>query len=639
MLRPPCAVAAAASVFAAAGFVVAAGAQNLDNENPINTTIGTTDFTVELVDVIRLPNSGFNQAPRLDLLLPAPTGDGRLVANDQRGRVYAFTPGDLAPQTIFDATTLPGFTDGFEKGVRSFAFHPDFQRAGSAGFGKAYVMYSTFNSGGPNVFGTPAGFGTDHFSALAEFDVDPETLAFDASSRRDILKVAQPFSNHNVGQVAFKPGTQPGDPEHGLLYLGSGDGGSANDPVNAGQRTDTLLGKILRIDPLQNGGSAYTVPSSNPFVNDANVLDEIWATGLRAPTRLNWDDASLGGDGRLFINEIGQDAVEEINVGQAGANYGWKIREGTFENRNNGDIRALPSDHPTDIFTYPVAQYDHDFNNNGIKESGVASIGGPVARDPNLPQLDGHYLFGDFVDQSGGPIYVVPVEDLIERDDFSDLASLDGGSLAPFEELRLTRNGVEVDGLAEVIGANTGNPNQRRTDLRFGSDGLGGVYVLNKQDGWVRKLLAAPRELSDFDFSGASDAADVDRLLAAFGAIETNTSIFNLVSTGPSAAFIDDADLEAWLDLVGSTLGDANFDGRVEQGDLNAVLNNWGATGVGYALGDLNGSGSVEQGDLNLVLNNWGDAAAPDLRGFAVPEPGLAALGAALLGIGLRRRA
>ncbi|MEM7578085.1 MAG: PQQ-dependent sugar dehydrogenase, partial [Planctomycetota bacterium] len=366
-------------------------AQNLDNQNPINATIGTTDFTVELVDVIRLPNSD-GQAPRLDLLTPAPTGNGRLVANDQRGGVYAFTPGDLQPTQIFDASTLPGFAaSGFERGMRSFTFHPDFDRAGTDGFRKAYVMYSTFDGSGPNVFGTPTGFGTNHFSALAEFTVDPDTLVFDPNSRRDILKVAQPFSNHNVGQIAFVPGTVPGDAEHGLLYLASGDGGSGNDPVGAGQRTDTPLGKILRIDPTPSGNDEYTVPADNPFVG-APGLDEIWATGLRAPTRITWDDPTLGGDGRMYINEIGQDAVEEVNVGRKGANYGWKVREGTFENRNNGDIRALPANHPTDGFTYPVAQYDHDFDNDGDKEDLVASIGGSVVRDPNLPQLFGHYV-------------------------------------------------------------------------------------------------------------------------------------------------------------------------------------------------------------------------------------------------------
>ncbi|MEM1099360.1 MAG: PQQ-dependent sugar dehydrogenase [Planctomycetota bacterium] len=624
-----------------------ASAQNLDNQNPINATIGTTDFTVELVDVIRLPNSG-GLAPRLDLLVPGPQDDGRLVANDQRGGVYAFTPGDLQPTQIFDASTLPGFaqtitagnSSGFELGMRSFAFHPDFNRPGTAGFQKAYVAYSTFNGGGPNVFGTPSGFGTNHFSALAEFTVDPETLEFDANSRRDILKVAQPFSNHNVGQIAFKPGTQPGDPEHGLLYLGSGDGGSGNDPVNAGQRLDTVLGKILRIDPTPSDNDEYSIPADNPTSTIGAINPEIWATGLRAPTRLTWDDPTLGGDGRLYINEIGQDAVEEVNVGRKGANYGWKVREGTFVNNGFGGISALPGNHPTDAFTYPVAQYDHDFDNDGDKEDLVASIGGSVVRDPNLPQLFGHYVFGDFANQSDGPIYVVPVEELIERDDFSNVDALDDGLLAPFEELRLTRDGSPIDSFEDLLQDTTGNPFQNRTDTRFGYDANGGVYVLNKHDGWVRKLMAAPRELSDFDFSGASDATDADRILEAFGPITTNTSIFNLVTTGPSAAFIDAADFDAWLSLVGSTRGDADLDGQVAQGDLNAVLNNWGLVGVGYASGDLDGSGSVEQGDLNVVLNNWGDTAAPSfvLNPGVVPEPAAAAFVALGLAAVARRR-
>ncbi len=604
-------------------------AQQLDRENPINATVPTTDFTVELVDVIRIPNSS-GQAPRLDLLTPAPTDDGRLVVNDQRGRVYAFTPGQVNPSLIFNAGSIPGFAlSGFERGMRSFAFHPDFNQQGADGFGKAYVMYSTFDGSGPNVFDTPAGFGTDHYSALAEFDVNPETLVFDSNSRRDILKVAQPFGNHNVGQIAFKPGTTRGDGEHGLLYLGSGDGGSANDPVGAGQNNNTPLGKVLRIDPLQDGNDAYTVPPDNPFV-DVPGLDEVWATGLRAPTRLAWDDESLGGDGRMFIHEIGQDSVEEINVGRPGANYGWGIREGTFA-KSGTSIFTLPANHPTDIFSYPVAQYDHDFDNDGQKEDTVASIGGPVARGPALPQLDGHYVFADFANQSDGPIYVVPVEDLIERDDFTNLSSLSDGFLAPFRELRLTRDGVEIASFEALLQQTTGNPFQDRTDTRFGYDGNGGVYVLNKHDGWVRKLMAAPREATDFNFSGFSDVDDLDDLLAAFGIVNSDTAIYNLDTTGISSNRINNADLVAWLALTGNVNGDANLNGQVEQGDLDAVLQNWGSTAatnpqLGWGTGDLDGNGLVAQGDLDRVLQNWGGSAAPDFRGVDVPEPTAAAV-------------
>ncbi len=596
-------------------------AQQLDRENPINATIPTSTLSAEVVDVIRIPVSGIGAHPRLDYLTYVPDGSGRLVVSDQRGRLWGFSPGDTQASLVLNESAMPGFADNFEMGVRGFAFHPDFTTPGAAGEHKVYVAYSANNGLGTPDYATPAGFGTDHHSVVAEFTLDPGTLAVVPNSRREVIRIAQPFSNHNIGQLAFNPVADT-DPDYGKLYIALGDGGAGGDPVNAGQRLDTPLGGILRIDPTPDGGNAYAVPADNPFVSVNNAAPELWAIGLRNPHRFAWDPTDQGGDGRMFISDIGQDSVEEINVGRAGANYGWDIREGTFVNDNSGNIFVLPANHATDDFTYPVAQYDHDFNNNNIKEAGVSVVGGFVYHDDALPQLQDKYFFADFANQEDGPIYIIDTVDLIERDDFSNVNSLNDGLLAPFEKLRLTRNGNPLASFEALVEQTTGNFNLNRSDLRFGNDADGAIYLLNKHDGWVRKLLPAPRESTDFDFSGFSDADDIDALFAAFGDVTPNTEIFNLDDTGNSDGVVDAADYTVWRSLTGALLGDANFSGQVEQGDLDAVLQNWGSTTAGYADGDLNKSGQVEQGDLDLVLSHWGDT-PPEFATDPgdVPEP------------------
>ena len=187
------------------------------------------------------------------------------------------------------------------------------------------------------------------------------------------MHIAQPFANHNGGAVVFGP--------DGMLYIATGDGGSGGDPQGNGQRLDTHLGKILRIDVDVAPGSstAYQVPADNPFATTAGAKPEIWLYGLRNPWRIRFDRET----GDLWIGDVGQNAWEEIDVaraGQKGLNYGWNIMEAThcFNPSSGCDQTGL---------TLPVAEYGHDL--------GCAVIGGVVVRDPSQGRLDGGYLFGD----------------------------------------------------------------------------------------------------------------------------------------------------------------------------------------------------------------------------------------------------
>lgn len=183
-----------------------------------------------------------------------------------------------------------------------------------------------------------------------------------------VLHVQQPYTNHNGGQLRFGPDR--------LLYIATGDGGAGGDPHGHGQRLDTLLGKMLRIDVLQPpAGQAYGIPPDNPFVGQQGAKPEIFAYGLRNPWRF-----SFAPDGRLWTADVGQDRVEEVDVVSKGANLGWNIQEGQL------CFGALTCSDAG--LTGPVYAHDHSF--------GVSITGGFVYRGSKIPELKDRYVFADF---------------------------------------------------------------------------------------------------------------------------------------------------------------------------------------------------------------------------------------------------
>ena len=217
-----------------------------------------------------------------------------------------------------------------------------------------------------------------------------------------------------------------------------------------------------------DGAKGYGIPSDNPFVGDANVAPEIWAYGLRHPQHFSWD-----ADGRMFIGDIGQNQIEEVNLGRAGANYGWRVREGTFATgyavgRGPGPAFARPTADDQE-FVYPIAQYDHD--------EGNAVGGGFVYQGQAIPQLRGKYVFADF---PRGRLLSIETD------------AIDDEQTAEITEIRLVIDGREQD-LVEAAGfPNTYGPGNR-VDLRLGTDSTGELYLLTKGDGWVRKLVPHQR--------------------------------------------------------------------------------------------------------------------------------------------------
>lgn len=241
-----------------------------------------------------------------------------------------------------------------EEGLLGVAFHPEFAKNG-----KIYLNYV-------------AGEGSKDVSRVAEWVVSKPAAISEASlgNERILMRVAQPYANHNGGQLAFGP--------DGMLYIGWGDGGFKDDPKGNGQNPLTLLGSMLRVS-VEPGpsGKPYSIPMDNPHVGDARYAPETWAIGFRNPWRYSFDPK-----GRLIVADVGQDLFEEIDIVEKGGNYGWNAREGfhCFEPKENCRTANLSD---------PVYEY-------GRKE-GQSITGGYVYTASEIPGLKNKYVFADFV--------------------------------------------------------------------------------------------------------------------------------------------------------------------------------------------------------------------------------------------------
>jgi glucose/arabinose dehydrogenase len=320
--------------------------------------LGATYQTAAALTTIRVA-SDLNRP----IYCTAPPGDSRLFIIEQRGVIKILQNGVVLPLPFLDIDALiPNVTGNDERGLLGLAFHPNYAQNGFF-----YVNYINLGSD----------------TIIARFHVSADPNRADSLSAQQVMFIDQPFTNHNGGHLAFGPDN--------YLYIGMGDGGSAGDPQGNGQRDDTMLGKMLRIDingddfpadPNRN----YAIPPTNPFVGAGNPLDEIWSKGLRNPYRWSFD--RLTGD--LYIADVGQGCWEEINFqagGVAGGqNYGWVIMEGL-----HCYIPAQgcnPSCTPQHIL--PIHEYSHS-------EAGFScSVTGGYSYRGSIPSIQGRYFFADF---------------------------------------------------------------------------------------------------------------------------------------------------------------------------------------------------------------------------------------------------
>jgi glucose/arabinose dehydrogenase len=320
--------------------------------SPESTAAATTAAVAETTTIVSPdidPAVTFSEVATLDggvVDLAWRAGDDGLYVVEQAGRVTRLA-GDAT--TVLDITDLTS-ADG-ERGLLGLAFDPTGELA--------YVNYTD----------------NDGATVISEHPVGADGQFGTGDSSRLVLQIEQPYANHNGGDLTFGP--------DGMLYIGTGDGGSGGDPERRATDLTTLLGKMLRIDPAAGGGEPYIIPADNPFVADTAVSPEIWASGLRNPWRFSFDRET----GDLWIADVGQNAIEEIDVAPAtggrdagkGLSFGWSAFEG--DQRFNDDV-------PAEGHVPPIATYGHDV---GCSISGGVRVrGGPV------PAMVGWYVYADY---------------------------------------------------------------------------------------------------------------------------------------------------------------------------------------------------------------------------------------------------
>jgi glucose/arabinose dehydrogenase len=305
------------------------------------------------------------------VLTHAGDDSGRIFLATQQGVIHSFPNDQKAKSTkVFLDIEAKVFyrDDENEQGLLGMTFHPDYKKNG-----EFFVFYTDKKKKFENV--------------LSRFKVskdDPDRA--EAASEEELLRITRPFWNHDGGTICFGP--------DGYLYVALGDGGAANDPFGNGQKMDSILGKILRLDVNSKAdGKKYAIPKDNPFVDRKGARPEIWAWGLRNVWRMSFDRKT----GQLWAADVGQNLYEEINLIEKGGNYGWNLREAMhpFEKPGVGVRKDLIE---------PIWEYHHDV--------GKSITGGHVYRGKALPELEGHYVYGDYVT---GRLWALKYDETLKR--------------------------------------------------------------------------------------------------------------------------------------------------------------------------------------------------------------------------------
>jgi glucose/arabinose dehydrogenase len=439
-------------------------------EAPLEATQGA--IAVSFLEFAKIPEADGGEAPRLMHMIPEPATK-RLFVNTMRGALYSISYDGKKVTPYLDVNAADWKVGvqfgGSERGLQSFAFHPQFAERGKPGYGKFYTYTDTTNVTPPADFAS--GERRSHDMVLLEWTAkNPRGATYDGGAPKELFRVAHPFPNHNGGEIAFNPLASASSADFGLLYVGFADGGSGGDPMNAAQNLGSAFGKILRIDPLGSNSKngRYGIPPSNPFANDGqdNTLGEIYAYGVRNPQRFSWDPK----DGRMLVADIGQNTVEEISPVPAGGNLGWNKWEGSYKY-----VRQVDLDNPRSEagMVWPIVEYDH---RDPLLQRLVAITGITVYRETAIPSLANKLIFGD--NPSGEVFYV-------------DADNTTNGGPTAIRRI-LLKDGDAQKTLLQVINDKNsaqGKQAASRADLRFGFGPKREIFLLNKRDGVIRLLV------------------------------------------------------------------------------------------------------------------------------------------------------
>jgi Glucose/sorbosone dehydrogenases len=371
-----------------------------DNQLPDIST-GTLDLkaTVAFPDLVwegwEPEDDAGRPKPFRTVIIDAPKGSDRLFVGEQHGTIYSFEnkPDAKSAKVFLDITDRVNYSDRQnEEGMLGLAFHPKFAE------NRLFYVYYIQKPG--------------LITVVSQFEASKDDpLRADPATEKKILTLEQPFWNHNGGTICFGP--------DGYLYIALGDGGAANDPYENGQNLGSLLGKILRIDVDHPAdGKAYGIPKDNPFVGKEGARPEIYAYGFRNPWRIAFDRKT----GTLWCADVGQNLWEEIDIVEKGKNYGWNSLEGTHP------FGTKKIDESTTVL--PIWEYDH--------QVGKSITGGSVYRGKALPELEGKYVYADYV---SGRVWA-----------------------------------LNYDAAAKKVVANESIPTEKMPVLTFGEDGQGELY-------------------------------------------------------------------------------------------------------------------------------------------------------------------
>jgi glucose/arabinose dehydrogenase len=515
---------------------------------------GTIPVRLESIATVTVPSNG---APNFG----AHTGDPRfLYVGQQSGviRILDFDePSPLLATNFLNVGSALGagiLVSGFEQGLIGGTFHPDFNVEAAPGYRKFYTHTSeTIGSGTPHFFHqSETSFTYNHQSVIREWTVGAPSesgiMTVDTSiASRVLMRIAQPQSNHNGGALAFGPDN--------YLYLALGDGGQGNDfsgNVNSptdghtnrndpdvpgsfaghgnGQDRRNVYGKVLRFKPTieddaeeapptsLSANGQYRIPDDNPFADQAPLLGEIYAYGLRNPFRISFDRES----GKLYAGDVGQGTREEVNAIVKGGNYGWVAREGLIQNPTypvaSNPTYVAP---PGEPFIDPIA----DYFNTAVGNGGQSVIGGFVYRGHTLGLLEGKYVFGDW-NRSG----------------------VTGGGMMYMDIAEPGPNQV-FDLLIQ------GPPNKPGSNLHGIAEDANGELYYMFANGQIVKLLPALTGLAgDYNNDGMVDDRDY---LAWKASYLTN----NLFADGNGDGVVDAADYTVWRNNFGSSLGSSAGNG------------------------------------------------------------------------------